>query len=235
MFFQSWEARNSFYDKCADIVEEKMEKLGKLTGRIYKPYQYEGAPDAEKIIVIMGSGAETVEETVKALNAKGEKLGVLKVRMFRPFSVKKFAAAIPQTAKVITVLDRTKELGAMGEPLYQEVSASISEARASGFLPRSFDPVILGGRYGLGSKEFTPAMVKGVFDNASAKSPKNHFSVGINDDVTHNSISYDESFKLDENGVMSAVFFGLGADGTVGANKNTIKIIGTSRSGYGRL
>ena len=226
VFFQSWEARNSFYDKCADIVEEKMEKLGKLTGRIYKPYQYEGAPDAEKIIVIMGSGAETVEETVKALNAKGEKLGVLKVRMFRPFSVKKFAAAIPQTAKVITVLDRTKELGAMGEPLYQEVSASISEARASGFLPRSFDPVILGGRYGLGSKEFTPAMVKGVFDNASAKSPKNHFSVGINDDVTHNSISYDESFKLDENGVMSAVFFGLGADGTVGANKNTIKIIG---------
>ena len=232
VFFQSWEARNSFYDKCADIIEEKMEKLGKLTGRTYKPYQYEGAPDAEKIIVIMGSGAETVEETVKALNAKGEKLGVLKVRMFRPFSVKKFAAAIPQTAKVITVLDRTKELGAMGEPLYQEVSASISEARASGFLPRSFDPVILGGRYGLGSKEFTPAMVKGVFDNASAQSPKNHFSVGINDDVTHNSISYDESFKLDENGVMSAVFFGLGADGTVGANKNTIKIIGNGTPNY---
>ena len=232
VFFQSWEARNSFYDKCADIIEEKMEKLGKLTGRTYKPYQYEGAPDAEKIIVIMGSGAETVEETVKALNAKGEKLGVLKVRLFRPFSVKKFAAAIPQTAKVITVLDRTKELGAMGEPLYQEVSASISEARASGFLPRSFDPVILGGRYGLGSKEFTPAMVKGVFDNASAQSPKNHFSVGINDDVTHNSISYDESFKLDENGVMSAVFFGLGADGTVGANKNTIKIIGNGTPNY---
>lgn len=232
VFFQSWEARNSFYDKCADIIEEKMEKLGKLTGRTYKPYQYEGAPDAEKIIVIMGSGAETVEETVKALNAKGEKLGVLKVRMFRPFSVKKFVAAIPQSAKVITVLDRTKELGAMGEPLYQEVSASISEARASGFLPRSFDPVILGGRYGLGSKEFTPAMVKGVFDNASAQSPKNHFSVGINDDVTHNSISYDESFKLYENGVMSAVFFGLGADGTVGANKNTIKIIGNGTPNY---
>lgn len=180
----------------------------------------------------MGSGAETVEQTVKALNAKGEKLGVLKVRMFRPFSVKRFAAAIPQTAKVVTVLDRTKELGAMGEPLYQEVSASISEARANGLLPRSFDPVVLGGRYGLGSKEFTPAMVKGVFDNASAQSPKNHFSVGINDDVTRNSVDYDESFVLDENGVMSAVFFGLGADGTVGANKNTIKIIGNGTPNY---
>ena len=145
VFFQSWEARNSFYDKCADIIEEKMEKLGKLTGRTYKPYQYEGAPDAEKIIVIMGSGAETVEETVKALNAKGEKLGVLKVRMFRPFSVKKFAAAIPQTAKVITVLDRTKELGAMGEPLYQEVSAPaastpLSSAAGTDSAPRNLLP-----------------------------------------------------------------------------------------------
>lgn len=232
VYFQSWEARNSFYDKCADIIEQKMEKLGKLTGRTYKPYQYEGAPDAEQVVVIMGSGAETVEETIKTLNAKGAKLGVLKVRMFRPFSVKKFVEAIPQTAKVITVLDRTKELGAMGEPLYQEVSASVSEARANGLLPRSFDPVILGGRYGLGSKEFTPAMVKGVFDNGAAAKPKNHFSVGIIDDVTNNSISYDESFKLDENGVLSAVFFGLGADGTVGANKNTIKIIGNGTPNY---
>ena len=232
VYFQAWEARNPYYTKCADIIAEKMEKFGKLTGRCYKPYEYYGAPDAEKVIVVMGSGAETVSETIKALNAKGEKLGVIKVRMFRPFSVKKFVDVLPQTAKVITVLDRTKELGAMGEPLYQEISATISEARASGILPRSFDPVVVGGRYGLGSKEFTPAMVKGIFDNMSAEAPKNHFSVGIVDDVTNNSIAYDESFKLEENGVLSAVFFGLGSDGTVGANKNTIKIIGNETPNY---
>ena len=180
----------------------------------------------DQIVVMMGSGAETTEEVSKVLNASGKKTGVLKIRMFRPFSVKMFATAIPQTVKKITVLDRTKELGAMGEPLYEEVSASIAEARNSGFLPRSFDPIIVGGRYALGSKDYTPAMAKGVFDNMASDAPKNHFSVGINDDVTNNSISYDESFKLDDSGVMSAVFFGLGSDGTVGANKNTIKIIG---------
>ena len=226
VYFQGWEARNPFYTKCAEVVAEQMEKLGKLTGRTYKPYEYSGAADAEEIVVMMGSGAETTEEVSKVLNASGKKTGVLKIRMFRPFSVKMFAAAIPQTVKKITVLDRTKELGAMGEPLYEEVSASIAEARNSGFLPRSFDPIIVGGRYALGSKDYTPAMAKGVFDNMASDAPKNHFSVGINDDVTNNSISYDESFKLDDSGVMSAVFFGLGSDGTVGANKNTIKIIG---------
>ncbi len=232
VYFQSWEARNPYYTKCAEIFAEQMEKLGKLTGRTYKPYEYVGADDAEEIIVIMGSGAETAEEVAKVLNSKGKKVGVLKVRMYRPFSVKMFAQAIPQSVKKITVLDRTKELGAMGEPLYQEVVASVAEARNSGYLPREFDPIIIGGRYALGSKDFTPAMVKGVFDNMSAQAPKNHFSVGINDDVTNNSISYDESFKLEDNGVLSAVFFGLGADGTVGANKNTIKIIGNETPNY---
>ncbi len=232
VYFQSWEARNPYYTKCAEIFAEQMEKLGKLTGRTYKPYEYFGAEDAEEIIVLMGSGAETVEEVVKALNAQGKKYGVLKVRMYRPFSVKMFIDAIPQSVKKITVLDRTKELGAMGEPLYQEVVASVTEARNEGFVARDFDPVIIGGRYALGSKDFTPAMVKGVFDNMSADKPKNHFSVGINDDVSNNSISYDESFKLEDNGVLSAVFFGLGADGTVGANKNTIKIIGNETPNY---
>lgn len=226
VYFQSWEARNPFYTKCADIIEANMEKFGKLTGRYYKPYQYEGAPDAEEIVVVMGSGAETTQEVSEILNKAGAKTGVLKVRMFRPFSVKKFAQALPKTLKKITVLDRTKELGAMGEPLYQEVTASVAEARNSGLLPRSFDPVIVGGRYGLGSKDYTPAMAKGVFDNMASATPKNHFSVGIIDDVTNNSISYDPSFKLDDGDVLKAVFFGLGSDGTVGANKNTIKIIG---------
>ncbi len=232
VYFQSWEARNPYYTKCAEIIAEQMEKLGKLTGRTYKPYEYTGAPDAEEIVVIMGSGAETTEEVAKVLNAQGRKTGVLKVRMYRPFSAEMFAKAIPQSVKKITVLDRTKELGAMGEPLYEEVAATISEARNSGILPRSFDPIIIGGRYALGSKDYTPAMAKGVFDNMSATEPKNHFSVGINDDVTNNSISYDETFKLEDNSVLSAVFFGLGSDGTVGANKNTIKIIGNETPNY---
>lgn len=232
VYFQAWEARNPYYAKCAEIVAEQMQKLGKLTGRTYKPYEYVGAPDAESIVVVMGSGAETTEEVAKVLNAGGAKVGVLKVRMFRPFSAKMFVEAIPQTVKKITVLDRTKELGAMGEPLYEDVSSSIAEARNSGIVPRTFDPVIIGGRFGLGSKDYTPAMAKGVFDNMNASEPKNHFSVGIVDDVTNNSISYDESFKLDDAGVKSAVFFGLGSDGTVGANKNTIKIIGHETPNY---
>ena len=232
VYFQSWEARNPYYAKCAEIVAEQMEKLGKLTGRTYKPYEYCGAPDAEEIVVVMGSGAETTEEVAKVLNASGAKVGVLKIRMFRPFSAKMFVEAIPQTVKKITVLDRTKELGAMGEPLYEEVAATIAEARNSGYVPRSFDPVVIGGRFALGSKDYTPAMAKGVFDNMKAADPINHFSVGINDDVSHKSISYDESFKLDDSGVKSAVFFGLGSDGTVGANKNTIKIIGHETPNY---
>ena len=230
--YQSWEARNSFYDKCADIVEANMLKFGKLTGRTYKPYEYVGAADAEEIVVMMGSGAETTEAVANYINSNGGKVGVLKVRMYRPFSVKKFIAAIPQTVKKITVLDRTKELGAMGEPLFEEVSASIAEARGSGLVPSSFDPKVIGGRYGLGSKDYTPAMAKGVFDNMSADKPKNHFSVGIVDDVTNNSIDYNPEFKLDDSSVLSAVFFGLGSDGTVGANKNTIKIIGNETPNY---
>ena len=232
VYFQSWEARNSFYDKCADIVEANMLKFGKLTGRTYKPYEYVGAADAEEIVVMMGSGAETTEAVANYINSNGGKVGVLKVRMYRPFSVKKFIAAIPQTVKKITVLDRTKELGAMGEPLFEEVSASIAEARGSDLVPSSFDPKVIGGRYGLGSKDYTPAMAKGVFDNMSADKPKNHFSVGIVDDVTNNSIDYNPEFKLDDSSVLSAVFFGLGSDGTVGANKNTIKIIGNETPNY---
>lgn len=232
VYFQSWEARNSFYDKCADIVEANMLKFGKLTGRTYKPYEYVGAADAEEIVVMMGSGAETTEAVANYINSNGGKVGVLKVRMYRPFNVKKFIAAIPQTVKKITVLDRTKELGAMGEPLFEEVSASIAEARGSGLVPSSFDPKVIGGRYGLGSKDYTPAMAKGVFDNMSADKPKNHFSVGIVDDVTNNSIDYNPEFKLDDSSVLSAVFFGLGSDGTVGANKNTIKIIGNETPNY---
>lgn len=232
VYFQSWEARNFFYDKCADIVEANMLKFGKLTGRTYKPYEYVGAADAEEIVVMMGSGAETTEAVANYINSNGGKVGVLKVRMYRPFSVKKFIAAIPQTVKKITVLDRTKELGAMGEPLFEEVSASIAEARGSGLVPSSFDPKVIGGRYGLGSKDYTPAMAKGVFDNMSADKPKNHFSVGIVDDVTNNSIDYNPEFKLDDSSVLSAVFFGLGSDGTVGANKNTIKIIGNETPNY---
>ncbi len=232
VYFQSWEARNSFYDHCAEIVAKNMERLGKLTGRNYKPYEYVGAPDAEKVVVVMGSGAETLEEVANTLIAKGEKVGVLKIRMFRPFSTKMFAAALPQSAKFVTVMDRTKELGATGEPLYEEIASAITDARNEGILPRSFDPIVLGGRYALGSKDFTPASAKAVFDNMSAAKPKNHFTVDIIDDVTHKSIDVDPNFKLEDNGIMSAVFYGLGSDGTVGANKNTIKIIGNETDNY---
>ncbi len=232
VYFQGWEARNSFYDATPAIVQAEMDKFAKLTGRQYRLFDYVGASDAEKVVIMMGSGAETVEETVKHLNAKGEKIGVLKVRLFRPFSLVDFIKVLPATAKTITVLDRTKEPGSLGEPLYLDIASAISEARAHGKIEKSFDPVILCGRYALGSKEFTPAMAKAVFDNMSAKDAKNHFTVGINDDVTHLSLSYDPSFDLSSDDVLRAVFFGLGADGTVGANKNTIKIIGTETPNY---
>ena len=232
VYFQASEARNKYYTECANIIAGQMEKFGKLTGRTYKPYEYVGAPDAEQVVVMMGSGAETTESVADYINANGGKVGVLKVRMFRPFSVEMFAKALPQTAKSVTILDRTKEPGAMGEPLYTEIAASIAEARNAGYLPKSFDPVILGGRDGLGSQDSTPAMAKGVFDHMKAAKPKNHFSVGIIDDVTHNSIDYDADFQLDCNGVLAAVFYGLGSDGTVGANKNTIKIIGNETPNY---
>ncbi len=230
VFFQGLEARNGFYNRCADIVQANMDKFAKLTGRQYGLYEYAGAPDAEHVVVAMGSAVQTLEETAAYLNSKGGKFGVVKVRMFMPFDAARFAKVIPSTVKTVTVLDRTKEPGSAGEPLYLDAAAAIVEGRNSGAV--SIDPKLLGGRYGLGSKEFTPAMAKGVFENGLAASPKNHFSVGIVDDVTHNSLPWDESFDLESENVLRAVFFGLGSDGTVGANKNSIKIIGNGTDNY---
>ncbi len=230
VFFQSLEARNGFYDKCASIVQAQMDKFAKLTGRKYSIYEYAGAADAEHVVVAMGSGLETLEETAKFLNAKGSKYGVLKVRLYRPFDAAAFAKILPSTVKYITVLDRTKEPGSIAEPLCLDVVAAMAEAKAMGVT--KLEPTYYCGRYGLGSKEFTPAMCKGVFENAYVAKPKDHFSVGIVDDVSGNSLPWDASFKIEGNDVLRAVFFGLGADGTVGANKNTIKIIGTETPNY---
>ena len=202
-----------------------MDKYAKLTGRQYHLYDYYGAKDAEQIIILMGSGADTVEETVDELNSKGGKYGVLKVRLYRPFSAEHFVKAIPATVKGIAVLDRCKEAGSLGEPLYEDVRTAIGEMQAAKKCPFTHYPVIIGGRYGLGSKEFTPAMVKGIFDNLEGEK-KTNFSVGIEDDVTKTSIKYDPNFKLEDKDMHQAMFFGLGSDGTVGANKNSIKIIG---------
>jgi len=225
VYFQGREAVNKYYAACPAIVQKAMDKFGKLTGRQYHLFDYVGAKDAEKVIVIMGCGAETVHETVEHLNAKGEKVGVLKVRLFRPFDVKAFVGALPATVKAIAVLDRTKEPGSLGEPLYEDVRTAVGEAMAEGLVSFKDYPRIVGGRYGLGSAEFTPAMVKGVFDSLSGKEAKNHFTVGIDDDVTGSSIEFDPSFSSEDKGTYRAMFYGLGSDGTVGANKNSIKII----------
>lgn len=225
VYFQQREAVNKYYLAVPAIVQKAMDKYAKLTGRQYKLYEYEGAADAEKVIVLMGSGCDTVEETVAALNKKGEKLGVLKVRLYRPFSAELFVAALPASVKAIAVLDRTKEPGSLGEPLYEDVRTAIGEMQAADKCQFKNYPVILGGRYGLGSKEFTPAMVKAVFDNLTGEKKPN-FTIGIEDDVTGTSLTYDASFQLDDSGLHQAMFFGLGSDGTVGANKNSIKIIG---------
>ncbi|MBE9523473.1 MAG: pyruvate:ferredoxin (flavodoxin) oxidoreductase [Chloroflexi bacterium] len=232
VFFQARETVNPFYEQCPDIVQDYFNQFAKLTGRAYKLYEYHGASDAEHVIVIMGSGSETVIETVKHLNAQGEKIGVVVVRLYRPFSIKHFIESLPATVKVIATLDRTKEPGASGEPLYQDVITSISEAIAEGTAPFKIMPRIVGGRYGLSSKEFTPAMVKGIFDEIRTVKPKNHFTVGIYDDVTNNSISYDPSFSIESDSTVRALFFGLGSDGTVGANKNSIKIIGEETDNF---
>ncbi|MDR2972727.1 MAG: pyruvate:ferredoxin (flavodoxin) oxidoreductase, partial [Bacteroidales bacterium] len=225
-YFQSREGVNKYYDKVPAIVQAEMDKFAKLTGRAYHIFDYYGAKDAEKVIIIMGSGADTCEETIDYLNSKGEKVGMVKVRLFRPFDAKLFVKAIPASVKAIAVLDRTKEPGALGEPLYQDVCTAIAEMKASGDF--SANPVILGGRYGLGSKEFTPAMVKAVFDNLSGKKIAS-FIVGINDDVQGKSLDYDANFFIEEEGLNEALFYGLGADGTVGANKNSIKIISEAK------
>ena len=226
VYFQGRETVNKYHLATPDIVEETMRKFEKIVGRKYNLFDYVGAPDAEKIIIVMGSGAETTHETVGYLNGKGEKVGVLKVRLFRPFSTKHFIAALPKTVKKIAVLDRTKEPGSLGEPLYMDVRTSIGEAMSEGVSQFDKYPLTVGGRYGLGSKEFTPRMVKAVFDNLDAAKPKNHFTVGIIEDVTNTSLEVDKSFDVSREGLYSAMFYGLGADGTVGANKNSIKIIG---------
>jgi len=226
VFFQGRESVNKYYEKCPGIVLKSMDKFASLTGRKYKLFDYVGAEDAERVIVIMGSGSEAVHETVEKLNLSGEKVGVVKVRLYRPFDKSAFALAFPKTTKNIAVLDRTKEPGSLGEPLYEDVLTAIGETFAEGKTPFKKHPVITGGRYGLGSAEFTPAMVKGVFDNLSEEKPKNHFTIGINDDVTKTSLSYDASFSTESDDVYRAMFYGLGSDGTVGANKNSIKIIG---------
>ena len=220
-YFQSREAVNKYYEAVPAIVQETMDLFAKLTGRQYHLFDYLGASDADKVIILMGSGAETVEETVEALNAAGGKTGLLKVRLYRPFNASAFVKALPASVKAVAVLDRTKEPGALGEPLYQDVQTALAETG------RKIDTVI-GGRYGLGSKEFTPAMVKAIFDNLGGKK-QNHFTVGIEDDVSGASLCYDASWTLEEEGTNEAMFYGLGSDGTVGANKNSIKIIGDAR------
>ena len=209
-----------------------MDKFAKLTGRAYHNFEYYGAPDAERVIVIMASGAETAEETANHLAAKGEKVGVLNVRLYRPFSAELLLKALPKTVKSIAVLDRTKEPGADGEPLYKDVATAILEAVKAGTAPFKESPVVVGGRFGLSSKEFTPAMVKGVFDELKKESPMNNFAVGIEDDLTGKSITYDPHFSIESDDTVRCVFFGLGADGTVGANKNSTKIIGEETGNF---
>ena len=226
VYFQGREASNKFYQLTPAIVQNAMDQFAKIVGRQYHLFDYVGAADAEKVIIIMGSGADTAHETVEYLNSKGQKIGVLKVRLFRPFSGQDFINALPKTVKKIAVLDRTKAPGALGEPLYMDVRTAIGEAMGKKQTAFKDYPVIVGGRYGLGSKEFTPAMVKAVFDNLDAKEPKNGFTVGIIDDVTNTSLDVDEAFTLPAEGIYTAMFYGLGSDGTVGANHNTIQIIG---------
>jgi pyruvate-ferredoxin/flavodoxin oxidoreductase len=228
VYFQSREGVNPYYTATAAIVQSEMDTFAKLTGRQYKLFDYFGAPDAEKVIIVMGSGAETCEETVEFLQSKGEKVGVLKVRLYRPFDATAFVSTLPTTVKSIAVLDRTKEPGAIGEPLYEDVVAALGVIAQSGTAPWKQFPLVLGGRYGLGSKEFTPAMVKAVFDNLSGAKVAS-FTVGIIDDVSGKSLAADESFILAEEGMNEAMFYGLGSDGTVGANKNSIKIIGDAK------
>jgi pyruvate-ferredoxin/flavodoxin oxidoreductase len=223
-FFQAREAANSYYDACAGIVAEEMARFEKLTGRKYGLCDYVGHPEAERVIVMMGSGAEVAHETVDWMLAQGEKVGVLKVRLFRPMDAAAFFGALPKSVKRIAVLDRTKEPGSAGEPLYQDVLTLLAEARDEGTLLNS--PRVIGGRYGLSSKEFDPAMVRAVFAELDKDKPKNHFTIGIVDDVTHTSLAWDRAFDIDFTGRVQAIFYGLGADGTVGANKNSIKIIG---------
>ncbi len=231
VYFQGRETVNPFYLAVPTIVQNTMDKFAGLVGRKYELFQYSGAPDAERVIILTGSGAEVAEEAVDGMVEKGEKVGLIKVRLYRPFSAEHFLGALPATTKSIAVLDRTKEPGSLGEPMYQDVLTVLAEAQAGGTLKFAM-PKVIGGRYGLSSKEFTPAMVKGVFDELAKAKSKNHFTVGIVDDVTHTSIDYDPHFSTEHPKTVRALFYGLGADGTVGANKNSIKIIGEDTDFY---
>lgn len=230
VFFQGRETVNSYYKEAPDIIQKAMDRFAEISGRQYKLYDYFGPDDAERVIIIMGSGAETTQETIDYLNDQSEeKVGLIKIRLFRPFSVDHFIKALPKTVTKIAVLDRTKEPGSPGEPLYQDIVTAIVE---NGHQVFDIQPRIIGGRYGLSSKEFTPAMVKGIFDELKKEEPKNHFTIGINDDVTNTSLDYDPEFIIEREDVFRAMFFGLGSDGTVGANKNSIKIIGEETDFY---
>jgi len=231
VFFQARESINPFYRACPTIVQNAMNRFADQTGRTYHLFDYVGSPDAERVVVLMGSGAGAAEEAVEHLNARGEKIGLLKVRLFRPFASDAFLAAMPKNARAIAILDRTKEPGAVGEPMYSEIVTALAETAGVGE-DRRAPRVVIGGRYGLSSKEFTPAMVKAVFDELLRESPKNHFTVGINDDITHTSLPYDPTFSTEKPRTVRALFYGLGSDGTVGANKNSIKIIGENTPNY---
>ena len=232
VFFQARETVNPYYEKCAAITQKAMDKFAKLTGRTYHLFDYTGAPDAERVIVVMASGAETAAETAHFLADKGEKVGMITVRLYRPFAVEDFLKTLPKTVKSIAVLDRTKEPGADGEPLYKDVATVILDAVKKGTAPFKGQPVVVGGRYGLSSKEFNPGMVKGVFDELKKDAPKNSFTIGIDDDLSHTSLEYDPEFSIASDETVRCVFFGLGSDGTVGANKNSTKIIGEETGNY---
>ena len=225
IYFQGREAGNNYYAATPEIVEKVMEKVGELTGRKYRLFDYVGAPDADRVIIAMGSSCEAIEETVNYLNARGEKVGLIKAHLYRPFSIRHFLEAIPSTCKTLTALDRTKESGSLGEPMYLDICSALREAGRN-------DIEVLGGRYGLGSKEFNPTMVKAVFDNMAAGQPQNHFTVGIVDDVSGTSLPLGEKIDASPEGLVSCMFYGLGSDGTVGANKNSIKIIGDHTDMY---
>ena len=232
VFFQAREAINPFYRACPTIVRDVMDRFAQRTGRSYRLFDYVGDPEAERVIVMMGSGAGAVEETIEHLLQRGEKVGLLKVRLFRPFAIEAFLSALPKTVRTIAVLDRTKEPGSLGEPLYQDVVTALSESRPADDAASQILPRVIGGRYGLSSKEFTPAMAKATLDELKKSAPKNHFTVGINDDVTHTSLDYDAEFSTEDPQTVRALFYGLGSDGTVGANKNSIKIIGKNTDNY---
>ena len=232
VYFQARETVNPYYAACPDITQKAMDAFAQRAGRAYRLFDYHGAADAERVLILMGSGAEAVHETVDALNQRGERVGVVKVRLYRPFDVRRCVEALPATTQAVAVLDRTKEPGSAGEPLYLDCVNAMHEGITNGWGALHSFPKLVGGRYGLSSKEFTPAMIKGLFDHLAGERPKNHFTIGINDDVSHTSIDYDPAFSIEPDSVVRALFYGLGSDGTVGANKNSIKIIGEDTDHY---